>query len=292
MIESRPRNIANLDAPAPVRVHTWVFALLVAAVLFVGWQARKEAYLTAESGLGYAFGIVGAALMFLLLLYPLRKKARFMRRWGSTKLWFQAHMIMGVLGPVFILFHCNFKTGSANSTVALVFTLLVTGSGVVGRYIHTKIHHGLYGAQMSLQEMQVENRKSDTALVLRQWPELQSRLATLDDVVLSPCNGLLQALGRFVVILFWVRWTRLVLVLNPRHPFKITARRMGGAELERNHQKRQAHDRIAARLVAILRIAEFRFYERLFALWHLLHLPLFLALVLVALIHVFAVHKY
>jgi hypothetical protein len=38
--------------------------------------------------------------------------------------------------------------------------------------------------------------------------------------------------------------------------------------------------------------AEFSFYERLFSLWHVLHLPLFILLVLATIAHVIAVHLY
>ncbi|MEZ5921965.1 MAG: hypothetical protein R3C60_11515 [Parvularculaceae bacterium] len=38
--------------------------------------------------------------------------------------------------------------------------------------------------------------------------------------------------------------------------------------------------------------AELGFYERLFAAWHVLHLPLFILLIITAIIHVVAVHLY
>ena len=40
------------------------------------------------------------------------------------------------------------------------------------------------------------------------------------------------------------------------------------------------------------RVAQFSLYERLFALWHILHLPLFVLMVLSAVVHIFAVHVY
>ena len=42
----------------------------------------------------------------------------------------------------------------------------------------------------------------------------------------------------------------------------------------------------------VARAEAFTLYERLFALWHLLHLPLFILLVFAALTHVVAVHLY
>ena len=40
------------------------------------------------------------------------------------------------------------------------------------------------------------------------------------------------------------------------------------------------------------RVAQFSFYERMFAVWHVFHLPIFFMLVIAALFHVLAVHMY
>jgi hypothetical protein len=40
------------------------------------------------------------------------------------------------------------------------------------------------------------------------------------------------------------------------------------------------------------KVAEFSFYERLFALWHVFHLPMFLLMVVAAIVHVLYVHMY
>ena len=54
-----------------------------------------------------------------------------------------------------------------------------------------------------------------------------------------------------------------------------------------------AADRYAgSRLAAARRVAEFSSCERLFALWHLLHLPLFGMLFVAAVVHVVAVNVY
>jgi hypothetical protein len=49
---------------------------------------------------------------------------------------------------------------------------------------------------------------------------------------------------------------------------------------------------IGAHLASIRKVAEFRFYERFFAIWHVVHYPLFLMLVVSGVIHVIAVHMY
>jgi hypothetical protein len=40
------------------------------------------------------------------------------------------------------------------------------------------------------------------------------------------------------------------------------------------------------------RAAAFRFYERMFALWHVLHVPLLFLLIAATTVHVIAVHLY
>ena len=97
------------------------------------WWVRDEAYVEAGNGLGYQLGIAGATMMLLLALYSVRKRVRALDSWGPLTLWFRVHMYLGVLGPLAILYHCNFQLGSLNSSLALISMLLVAGSGVVGR---------------------------------------------------------------------------------------------------------------------------------------------------------------
>jgi hypothetical protein len=43
---------------------------------------------------------------------------------------------------------------------------------------------------------------------------------------------------------------------------------------------------------ALRKIVAFRIYERMFSLWHILHMPLFIMMIITAVIHIFAVHMY
>ena len=49
---------------------------------------------------------------------------------------------------------------------------------------------------------------------------------------------------------------------------------------------------IATHLRRVRRVAEFTAYERLFALWHKVHVPFFVSLVLSVVVHVLVVHLY
>jgi hypothetical protein len=51
-------------------------------------------------------------------------------------------------------------------------------------------------------------------------------------------------------------------------------------------------DLVRLHLAAVRKAAAFEFYDRLFGLWHVLHLPLFIILIFAAGIHVVAAHLF
>ena len=66
---------------------------------------------------------------------------------------------------------------------------------------------------------------------------------------------------------------------------------------EDSDNKTLPDSKVVSRLVkhytlALRRTAAFKVYERLFSLWHVLHLPLFFMMIITAVIHIFAVHLY
>jgi hypothetical protein len=270
------------------------FYLGLATVLFMGWHYRHAEFLTPESGLGYNIGIAGSAMMLLLLLYPLRKKIRFMGRWGKIKYWFKIHMILGMLGPVLILFHAKFQTGSMNSIVVLISMLLVASSGFVGRYVYTKIHYGLYGKRMSLKSLQknMDISRSSLVVALCYAPKMKQRLMKFETAVLMPHHGVLRSIWYVLITTFLASWTHIILLFNLRRVLKITAKRAGWSIYEQREHGKAARRHIATHITTIKKISYFGFYERLFALWHLFHMPLFFLLVITAVVHVLAVHMY
>src|SRR5271168_1424255 len=130
-----------------------VWSVVVLVVIVWGMHARLERYITPQRGLGYWLGIVGGSMMLLLLVYSARKRYSWLRWMGGIPAWFEFHMVLGVVGPVLILFHANFHTGATNSNVALFSMLLVAGSGVVGRYIYTRLHARFESHEDTLEQL-------------------------------------------------------------------------------------------------------------------------------------------
>lgn len=262
--------------------------------IIVGWLARDFSPVNPEDGVGYWLGIVGASMMAALLLYPLRKRIRLLHVLGPTKTWFKLHMILGLVGPLLILYHCNFQLGSINSKVAFYCMLLVAGSGVIGRHFYARIHRGLYGRKTSLQELQKELAESATKShgMAKLMPELVGRLDALSNE-LQGC-AVTQSLG-VARSLKWTlthQFTRVSLIMTARRELKAAASQSAVIAQDFRGASLAAARYIRNYTNLMGRVAQFSFYERMFALWHVFHLPIFFMMVITALFHVLAVHMY
>ena len=269
-----------------------IFSLLIVYALWWGLGHRDSNLISAESGLGYALGIVGAILMLLLLVYPLRKRVRLISRFGSIKFWFRTHMLFGVLGPVLILFHSNFQIGSLNSMVAMICMLTVALSGLIGRYLYGKIHHGLYGSQIEMKELkditqEVEKGLSDEL----GEDELLQKLYLYE-------NSFTQSKNLLMTIMMFISAQIKTRILYKRELAIIDRRLLENVNSGIwSQDEYDVHSRLIYGLLAdffksIRKTAGFIVSDKLFSLWHLLHLPIFFLMLISALVHVFVVHMY
>jgi hypothetical protein len=269
-----------------------LFLVACLILIFVGMQSGLERFITPEKGLGYALGIVGGSAMLLLLLYPARKRLRWLGPIGSIKAWFQIHMVLGILGPMLVLFHANFRTGATNSNVALYCMLVVSGSGLFGRYFYARIHSEFYGRQASLAELRDRvARLQQVSGTLAFVPDLAEQLQVVEAALLARFDSM-PGLLRAPVVAFRALVARRRIAKHIRR----AARRQDFERTiapERARREVQAAREIAFRHIdAVRRVAELSTYERLFSLWHVLHLPLFFMLLVAGTVHVIAVHVY
>ncbi len=137
--KSRRSTASNLAALA--------YSAAVLATLYAAWSVSDEQYIVAGKGVGYWIGIAGSVIMLALLLYPLRKKFAKVAGVGSVAQWFRLHMVMGIFGPLLIILHSNFELKAMNSIIATAAMLIVVASGLVGRFLYSRVHRGLYGAK-------------------------------------------------------------------------------------------------------------------------------------------------
>ena len=270
------------------------FLVLVAALLALAIVVAASGRFTAGSNLGYWIGVAGGVAMLLLFLYPLRKRWRVLREVGSTRFWFAFHMMLGIAGPLLIIVHSTLTFGSLNAIVAFSAMALVAGSGIVGRFLYSRIHYGLYGRRATLADLRAqagfdsEEVRSKLAFVPAVEAELEEfarrASATGHDGLTHPLR--FMALGWHAKIARR-RCTREALrALRER----AAAEDWSEGRLVRRIRSRSAL--IAAHLRAVQRVAQFGVFERLFSWWHILHVPLVYMMVLAAVAHVVAVHMY
>jgi hypothetical protein len=285
-------HFSELFAATGDRVATLTFYLVMASVIVLGRYAELDRYITPEYGLGYALGIVGGSLMLILLIYPLRKRMPRLRWLGGAGSWFKAHMIMGVLGPVCILYHCNFSLGAMNSNVALVCMLVVSGSGLFGRYFYTRIHYGLYGSKASRAQLakDVEIMRGRLAILFQLQPELARKLTTFEQAALIPIVGEFRTLQRALLIGLRSHWVYAVVTPLVKRAVNSLAVMSAWDRASRERHLKESLQLVQVYLELVRKHAQISFFERLFALWHVLHVPLFAMMVVAAIAHIIAVH--
>ena len=125
----------------------YALAAIVAVTALYGLAySQASAFPTASSLVGHGIGIAGFILMLMTAtLYSLRK-LRTDARWGSTAGWLKLHMVTGLVGPYMVLLHTAMKfNGLAGLTMLL--TVVVVVSGIVGRYLYTRVPRAAPGPE-------------------------------------------------------------------------------------------------------------------------------------------------
>ncbi len=264
-----------------------VSLVLVSWPVYMGWVIKPG------SGLGYYFGLVGGVMMLLMLLYPVRKHMSWARTWGPVRYWFMVHMIFGIGGPVLVIFHSTFHVRSLNAAVAFYSMLLVASSGIIGRFIYKRIHHGLYGRKSNLEELQQavdssQNKMSEINAILFDATGVGERLEKFRHKAMShqgafPVRAwIFMTLGlrrRYLAYRFSRKLKRAIAVLGKSQRW----------DKQHQDQRYQAVSQDVKEYLGVIQeAAQFVAYEKLFRLWHVLHSPFVWSLGASGIVHVIA----
>ncbi len=291
---SMARAVRAPATPTQIAVPGLLTAVVLGAIV-IGWLQRDEEIWTPKYGTGYWLGIIGSVAMLTLLIYSVRKRYKSARVVGTIPFWFRTHMLLGIFGPVLILFHANFKLGALNSNVAFFAMVIVAASGIVGRYVYRKIHMGLHGRKAQVKDLLIE------ADAMRQSLGREVRAAEFVANELTEFSkGLdnrvpqtaLASLRTGAIIALRSRRLRRNVVAESRRLIRAEAKRSGWSRAERRRRQEAVEYLVGRYCSAVRKAAELAFYERVFALWHVLHLPLFFLMLLSGVVHVWAVHNY
>jgi hypothetical protein len=257
---------------------------LVIALVWLGWKVANGQYYKSGEGLGYNLGLAGGLMMLTLLLYSARKHLTFMQKLGKLKHWFRIHMILGVLGPTLVLFHTTFRLGSMNATIAFYCMILVAGSGLIGRFVYTRIHKGLYGSRSTLKDAHAElaGSSGEVHSKLSFFPKVENKIKKFEHEALEKKRGFFAGVWFFLTFdmrRMWLAWQ------CKRYIHLKLGDSMSDVADE-------ASMLVSQYLVRIQTVAQFKKFEQIFSAWHVLHIPLMYMMVATAIFHVIWVHMY
>jgi hypothetical protein len=270
-----------------------IYVPVVVFSLLAIWVIERRPY-TAGSDFGYYLGLVGSLMMASLLLYPLRKHVKMFQNFGSLRAWFVVHMVFGIAGPILVLFHSTFQTRSFNATVAFWAMVVVLVSGVVGRFVFTRMYKGLEGNKATLREMQTFLAKctEDSRRALDLVPDVEKALN--DYRAQAAATNILT--WRNFLMFFAIEWKGKRLIARARKQvipaLQAEAQREGWPKSWYEVEKKIFYGLIEDYVTAIDMTSRYDAWEKLLGWWQLAHVPLVYVLLITALIHVYAVHMY
>ena len=258
---------------------------ILVALVWLGWKVAHGNYYKPGEGLGYNLGLIGGLMMLTLLLYSFRKHIKFMQGLGKLKYWFRVHMILGVLGPVLVIFHTTFRLGSTNATIAFYCMVVVASSGLIGKFAYSRIHKGLYGSRNSLKEARAElaGNSGDVKSKLHFFPKVEKKISYFEYLALEKKRGFFD--GVLFFLSFDVRRIYITWQCKRYIYIKMAPDRMQDVANE-------ASTLVSKYLIQIQTVAQFKKFEQIFSAWHVLHIPLMYMMVATAIFHVIWVHMY
>jgi hypothetical protein len=245
-----------------------------------------HAKLRPSGTIGLKLGIGSAGLFCLLMLYPLRKRWRWLSTIGSTRRWLNFHILLGITTPIVVTFHTSFKWHGL-AGLAYWIMISVALSGLVGRYLYARIPRSRNAVKLSLEEL--AEQSAALAAGLAAQPYLQRiDFGTLADL---PSAERIQAMG-----LGRALWTMLRMdVARPFQMSRLRRRLLGGSQRVRSLGGLVAsHDPAVESIVSAVRkqarlrtaMAFLDRTERVFHMWHVIHRPFSISFVALILIHI------
>jgi hypothetical protein len=271
-----------------------LLASTLAGLVAAAWLLSRRNLFKAGDDVGYWLGVAGGLMMLLLFSYPLRKHVRRLHGWGKVKWWFRVHMALGIAGPLLILLHSRFQFGSINAAVALYSMLVVVGSGVVGRFLYVRVNRGLHGEKAGLQQLQARAglAQGESRSLLHFAPGVEARLAAFERGQLAR-PGSPAGFGLHLLVLpVKQRLLERACAADLKACLGRLAPQRGWTAVEQARREHQARQLVHRYLAAVARVARSQAYARLFALWHVAHVPFVCLMVISTAVHVVAVHSY
>ena len=155
--------------------------------------SELHAKLRPSGSIGLACGIIGLTLILLNLAYLVRSTHV---RWdwmGSLRSWMSMHVFTGIIGGLFVLLHSAFQLRNPMAAIAGVSLFIVVGTGIVGRFIYTRVPRSPQGRELELNELEKAIKELHLELSKKGMEVTEETAVASHKGVLSALAGLLSS---------------------------------------------------------------------------------------------------
>ncbi len=126
----------------------------------IGVRVRHpwHAWLRPSGYVGQTAGIIAFLIFLVLWLYPFRKKYKRLAILGTLGKWMDVHVASALALPLLLAIHASWRADGLIG-LGLMSMLVVIASGVVGRYIYTRIPRARSGVELTRDEVSAKRRE-------------------------------------------------------------------------------------------------------------------------------------
>jgi hypothetical protein len=264
--------------------------LAVVNVLGVSYYAASRAgrvrhpwhaLLRPSGAVGQSAGIIAFVIFIFLWLYPLRKKYRRLAFTGAVGRWLDVHVTSALLLPLLLATHAAWHSDGVIG-LGLVAMLVVIASGVVGRYLYTRIPRARSGVELT---------RDDVAATRR---DLMERLSESTGLAPDALEALLATDADDESRGLWAAFRRMIVNdLTRRRRCRELRRRWTALQGTRKSLAGRALDEavaLADREIALSQQARMLdATHRVFRFWHVAHRPFAVTALVAVMIHIVVV---
>jgi hypothetical protein len=225
---------------------------------------------------GHGYGIIGSALMILMMTYSLRKRIRIFRRWGILSRWLDIHIYFGIMGPLLVVLHTAFKV---QGLVAVSFwsMVAVAVSGIFGRYLYLQIPRNIQGDELDIKDLEASNSEY-TEQLKKEYNlsnEIIEKLEKREALKISDDTGTIKVLIT-------------VLANDALRPFRF--RRYHDEYTDIKHIPKAERKKIIKithrKSLLTRRVLLFNHMQRIFHYWHVVHKPFAIIMYCIMVVHI------
>ena len=209
----------------------------------------------------HGLGIIGSLMVITgVTMYSTRKRIRAFWNIGKLSRWLEVHIFLCLLGPILIVYHTTFKAGGI-AAISLWSMLSVVGSGLVGRFLYVQIPRNLNGSELTMEE--ISNEMERLGKLLQAYP-VGILLSSMIDKSFATIRKPETLPETFAAI---VRLERLKGQTRTKMREILSWNKISPDVATRLRTAALARAALTQKSLVLIQI------ERLFFLWHAIHLP-------------------